>query len=146
MVDGDETSLFKPVDDDVVLMHGQVWRVREKGLVRIEELTDPQGAPLGTTNWRTAYVGSYGRATFAEDAMGSGLWVVQVRCLVYREPDGSLRATRDILRTSSGEIQEGWADGAGRDVCTLVTRRTRYVFRRIDGEEAELVEAALAAR
>ena len=143
MIDGDETSLFKPVDDDVVLMHGQVWRVRERGLVRIDELTDPNGAPLGATNWRSTYVGSYGRATFAEDAMGSGLWVVQIRCLVYCDPDGSLRATRDILRTSSGELRE---DGVGEGgSCTLVTRRTRYVFRRVGGDEASMVENVLAA-
>ncbi len=134
-----ETELFSPVGDDVVLMHGQVWRVREKGLVRIEGMTDPSGTPLASTNWRSAYVGAYGRATFADDAMGGGLWVAQVRCLVYPEA-GGLRATRDILRTSSGTLEEG-EDGA----YTLVTRRTRYVFRRVEGAEADAVEAALEA-
>ncbi len=139
MVDSGETELFKPVEDDVVLMHGQVWRVREKGLVCIESLTDPSGTPLGSTNWRCAYVGAYGRATFADDAMGGDLWVAQVRCLVYREP-GGLRATRDILRTSSGLIEEG-----DEGTFTLVTRRTRYVFRLVEGDEAQEVETAIDA-
>lgn len=132
---GSETELFKPVDDDVVLMHGQVWRVREKGLVRIEELSNPDGGPLGSTNWRKDYVGSYGKAMFADDAMGGDLSVVQVRCLVYDTGDGGLRASHDILRTSSGQLIE---DG---DLITLVTKRTRYVFRRVTGEEAERVNA-----
>ena len=136
MAEAGETELFRPVGDDVVLMHGQVWRVRGKDLVRIEELTAPDGGALGSTNWRNDYVGAYGRATFADDAMGSDLSVVQVRCLVYEE-EGGLRPTRDILRTSSGVLQQ---EG---DVAVLVTRRTRYVFRRIEGALAEAVDAAI---
>lgn len=135
---GGETELFRPVGDDVVLMHGQVWRVREKGLVRIAEVTEPSGEPLGSTNWRRAYIGACGSASFADDAMGGELSVVQVRCLVYPEGDG-LRATRDMLRTSSGILVEG--NGS----YTLVTKRTRYVFARLDDAEASAVEAAMAA-
>ena len=138
MFDCGETTLFKPVDDDVVLMHGQVWRVREKGVVKIEDLTDPDGSELGVSNWRNAYVGAYGRATFADDAMGGELSVVQVRCLVYCV-DGAYNATRDILRTSSGLLVE--EDG----VITLTTKRTRYVFSRVDGDVAAAVDAAIDA-
>lgn len=133
----EETGLFRPVSDDVVLMHGQVWRVREKGLVQIVEIGDPSGAPLGSSNWRSAYVGAYGKATFADDAMGSDLSVAQVRCLVYAQEDGGFRATRDMLRTSSGILTA--ADGG----LVLVTKRTRYVFRRVEGEEAQAVERAI---
>lgn len=133
-----ETEHFSPVGDDVVLMHGQVWRVREKGMVRIEELSEPGGSPLGATNWRRGYVGAYGLATFADDAMGSDLSVVQVRCLVYCEEDGTLRPTHDILRTSTGVLVEG------KDTYTLITKRTRYVFRRVDESCEDQIGALIA--
>jgi len=136
MVDCGETTLFKPVGDDVVLMHGQVWSVREKALVQIVELTDPEGVELGTSNWRSAYVGAYGRATFADDSTGGDLSVVQVRFLVYESPDG-LEATRDILRTSSGYLTE--EDGK----LVLTTKRTRYVFKRLEGAIAQEVDAVI---
>lgn len=137
MVEKDVTELFTRVDaDDVIRMHGQVWRVRERTLVCIEDLTEPSGSALGPSNWRGSYVGVYGRATFADDMEGSGRSVVQVRSLAYPEADG-LRVTCDMLRTSSGTIEE---DERG---IVLVTRRTRYVFRRVQGEEALKVEACL---
>ena len=70
-----------------------------------------------------------GRATFADDVDDTGRSVVQVRGLAYPGACG-LRATNDILRTSSGSLtQEG-------DLLTLTTRRTRYVFRRVAEAEA----------
>ena len=139
MVEKDVTELFTRVDgDDVIRMHGQVWRVRERTLVCIEGLTEPSGSALGPSNWRGGYVGVYGRATFADDMEGSGRSVVQVRSLAYPEADG-LRVTCDMLRTSSGVIED---DG---EAIVLITRRTRYVFRRVQGDEARRVEACLDA-
>lgn len=137
MAEKDVTELFSRIDgDEVIRMHGQAWRVREKALVRVEDLTEPSGSALGASNWRGGYVGVYGRATFADDVEGSGRSVVQVRSLSYPEGDG-LRVTRDMLRTSSGVIEESDAG------IVLVTRRTRYVFRRVTGEEAQRLEACL---
>ena len=129
MVEKDVTELFSPVSDgDVVRMHGQMWKVRLRCPVRIEELTEPGGSNLAAANWRSGYVGVLGRATFADDVEGTGRAVVQVRGLAYPAADG-LRATNDMLRTSSGVLaQEG-------DVLTLTTRRTRYVFRIVDESE-----------
>ena len=129
MVDKDVTELFSPVSDgDVVRMHGQMWRVRLRCPVRIEELTEPGGGNLAAANWRSSYAGGVGRATFADDVDDTGRSVVQVRGLAYPGACG-LRATNDILRTSSGSLtQEG-------DLLTLTTRRTRYVFRRVAEEE-----------
>ena len=138
MVDRDVTGLFTPIDaDDVIRMHGQTWRVRERSLVRVEAMTEPSGSALGSSNWRGSYVGVYGRATFADDVENLGRSVVQLRSLTYPEEEG-LRTTHDMLRTSSGVIEED------EDTIVLVTRRTRYVFRRVVGEEAERVEACLA--
>ncbi len=125
MVDKDITELFAPVGDgDTVRMHGQMWKVRLRCPVRIEELTEPAGGALGTANWRSGYVGVIGQATFADDVEGTGKSVVQVKCLAYPDENG-LRETTDMLRTSSGTLTD---DGS---VLTLTTRRTRYVFRRV---------------
>ncbi len=134
-----ETRLLRPVGEEVVRMHGHAWLVRARAYVRIEAITDPAGAGLGASNWRGAYAGACGQASFAEDAAG-GLWVVQVRGLAYPcaagegehsgdvgAPSG-LRRTQDILRTSSGALER---DARARTY-TLVTRRTRYVFREVE--------------
>lgn len=136
-----ETELISPVGDDVVRMHGQVWRVRARALVAIEAITDPAGASLGAANWRSSYVGAFGRASFADMGEG-GLWVAQVRDLAYPDGEGGLRCTCDILRSSSGMLDRDDAAGA----YTLVTKRTRYVFRLLVGDEAVRVGAAIDGR
>lgn len=137
MTEKDVTELFTRIEsDDVIRMHGQTWRVRERCLICVEDLTEPSGLALGPSNWRGGYVGVYGRATFADDTEGLGRSVVQVRSLTYPNEQG-LRCTHDMLRTSSGLIED---DG---EIVVLVTRRTRYVFRRVVGDEARKLEACL---
>ena len=69
--------------------------------------------------------------------MGGDLSVAQLRCRGYAQEDGGFRATRDMLRTSSGVLS------VGDEGLVLVTKRTRYAFRRVVGEEARVVEQVI---
>ena len=143
MSEAEETQVMRPlgaetpINEDVVQMYGERWKVRERCLVRIAALTDSAGRVLDPQNWRSAYVGAYAEATFADEEGSAGRSVAQLRHLIYLE-GGSYRATCDMLRTSSGVLSEPYP---GR--IELATKRTCYVFERVVEPEASRIARVL---
>ncbi|MBR2835696.1 MAG: hypothetical protein IKE43_08335 [Coriobacteriales bacterium] len=131
MSEPDTTNLFEPLDaDDVIQMHGADWIIRKRCSVCIEAITDPAGTDVNSENWRSNYEGAVGDAIFASRIEAQGeRWVVQVRHLMYINSTGQTVTTNDLLRTSSGILEQ---DGEN---LIFTSRRTRYIFKELISED-----------